>query len=82
MQPVPGGLETNPSMNTEPSTPTTNKTGFTTGTNHHIEPQPFPVSNESLDVTDDENMPTKKGSRPLKVTQNETKEKSENVNQR
>ena len=82
MQTVPGGLETNPSMNTELSTPTTNKTGSTTGTNHHIKPQPFRVSNESLDVTDDENMPTKKGSRPLKVTQNETKEKSENVNQR
>ena len=69
MQPVLGGLEKNPSMNTEPSTPTTNKTGSTTGTRHHIKPQPFRVSNESLDVTDDENMPTKKGRGPLEATQ-------------
>ena len=73
MQLVPGGLERNPSMNLEPSTPTTNKTGSTTGTDHHIKPQPFPASNESLDVTDDENMPTKKGSMQLRATENETK---------
>ena len=86
MQPVPGGLETNLVVNadhvTEPSTPTTNKTGSTTDTDHHIKPKPFPVSKKSLDVTEDENMPTKKGRGPLETTQNETKEKSENVNQR